>query len=364
MTDRTAKKAAIKRASASARNAMDQLDADTLDKLTALYRDAVDGLHNIIDSFADSDSAVPFDTLQALLAAAESRLKQLEAQRTALLNSSMNAAALLGVKPFLAAAARLTSNIIAIPEQAITFVQRFVADDGLQLSDRIWRTDNHARQIVRDAINQAVIQGHSASRAAQELLSSGQPGNSALQAKLKANAAGPLKKTIEQQLFGGVGTPYDNAKRLFRTEINRANGQAYQATAFSHPDIIGTRFLLSPNHPKHDICDMHAHANIYGLGAGVYPQGKNPWPAHPNTLSYTEVVFADEVTDSDKQGKQAAISWLNDQPIAVQESVLNSRFKRIALQKGLLPATAIATPWRDLKPRLEKQGHNTDTWGN
>jgi len=362
--DRIATKAAIKRASAVARDAMNRLDADTLDQLTELYRQAVEGINHAIDQYADSNGSIRLEALQALLTASEARLRQLESQRNTLLDKGLLSAAQLGVEPFAVDAALLSQSTAVSSNQAVKFVENFIAEDGLQLSDRIWRLDNHAGQIVRDAINQAVIQGYSASRAAQDLLSNGQAVGKDLQAKLGANKAAGIKQRIEQELFTGTGTPYANALRVARTELNRAHGQAYLATAFSHPDVIGTRFLLSPNHPRHDICDLHAHANLYGLGPGVYPKGKNPWPAHPNTLSYTEVVFKDEVTASDRQGKQSPIEWLNDQPADTQIAVLNSQKKQIALQKGLLPANAIATPWRDLKPKLEKQGHNTDTWGN
>lgn len=364
MTDRAATKAIIKRASQKAREVMNQLDADTLDQLTTLYRQLVEGINLEIDNFADADGAIQLESLRALLTASEAKLLQLEAQRNALLATSMQAAALLGVEPFAVDAAILTQTTTVSANQAVKFVENFIAEDGLQLSDRIWRLDNQAAQIVRDAINQAVIQGHSASRAAQDLLSNGQAVSATLRAKLNDNKAGGIKQRIEQELLAGTGTPYANALRVMRTELNRAHGEAYLSTAFSHPDVIGTRFLLSPNHPRRDICDMHAHANLYGLGKGVYPKGKSPWPAHPNTLSYTEVVFKDEVTTQDRQGKQSPIDWLNDQSATAQAEVLNSNKKQIALEKGLLPANAIATPWRDLKPRLEKQGHNTDTWGN
>jgi hypothetical protein len=173
--------------------------------------------------------------------------------------------------------------------------------------------------------------------------------------KVGAAEALRVSREIKNGLMTGEGSPYANALRVFRTEINRAHGEAYQATAFAHPDVIGTRFLLSPNHPMHDVCDMHAHANLYGLGPGVYPQGKNPWPAHPNTLSYTEVVFHDEITDADRAGQQDRISWLKDQPPQVREGVLGGRNKRIAFDAGHIGEGEIATPWRIIKERLEKR---------
>jgi hypothetical protein len=88
----------------------------------------------------------------------------------------------------------------------------------------------------------------------------------------------------------------NNATRLFRTEINRAHGEAYIKGFLSLPDAAGVRFTLSPMHPKPDICDVHAAADLYGLGPGVYPTRETcPWPAHPNTMSYVVGVFKDEV---------------------------------------------------------------------
>ena len=59
-------------------------------------------------------------------------------------------------------------------------------------------------------------------------------------------------------------------------------------------EAVGLRYCLSPRHPRKDICDTHASADLYGLGAGVYPVDACPWPAHPNTFSYVEVVYSDE----------------------------------------------------------------------
>jgi hypothetical protein len=102
----------------------------------------------------------------------------------------------------------------------------------------------------------------------------------------------------------GQGSALSHARRIFRTELNRAHGTAYQNSIEHTPGVVGTCFLLSPAPPKPDICDLHAAANLHGLGAGVYPPGQNPWPAHPNTLSYVVAVFAEDVSDADKAGRE------------------------------------------------------------
>ncbi|WCE31040.1 hypothetical protein [Vibrio sp. SCSIO 43137] len=106
---------------------------------------------------------------------------------------------------------------------------------------------------------------------------------------------------------------------------------------------------------------MHAKANLYGLGNGGYPQGKSPWPAHPNTLSYEQVVFVDEVTDKDKQGQTDRLSWLKSQNYQTQIAVLGHGKKVSALRKGHLSQNMIATPWKYVEPALKRKGIDTDS---
>jgi hypothetical protein len=73
--------------------------------------------------------------------------------------------------------------------------------------------------------------------------------------------------------------------------------------------FAGFRLLLSPAHERADICDLFATQNLYGLGQGVYPsRALTPWPAHPATLSFVEMVFQDEITDADRLGAESPLS--------------------------------------------------------
>lgn len=55
-----------------------------------------------------------------------------------------------------------SSAAMRITDESIRFVRTLIAEDGLQLSDRIWRLDRHARDVATNAIEMAVIQGHGA----------------------------------------------------------------------------------------------------------------------------------------------------------------------------------------------------------
>ena len=352
---RTAAKAAIKRGSKAARAKMRQLSRELLKQLESVYRRTAEDIRAYLQSRAGDDNTLRLEVMQDLLTQAESRLNLMAAERNGLLESGLLQAADIGVEPF-QQAVDIGASLTRIADDAARFVTQFVAEDGLQLSNRIWKLDGQAREVVGDAIQQAVVRGWSASKAAQAFLSRAQAVPKEVQSQINAASATKVGEQILDGVMRSEGSAYSNAMRLFRTEINRAHGEAYQAAAFDHPDVIGTRFLLSPNHPRTDICDMHAKVNRYGLGPGVYPKGKNPWPAHPNTLSFVEVVFDDEVSEDDRKGKETRIDWLKRQDAGVQSDVLGARVKQAALKQGVLTEQEIATPWQILKKKYARKG--------
>jgi len=352
------KRAAIKRASKRSRADLRRIDAKALNDLDTIYRQAADNIAADIAAAAAGDGHVRLEAMRQLLNQVETRISQLSAEMDRQLSSGFDQAAAAATVPFNAVVD--AGVLMQVNHDAVQFVRNFIAEDGLQLSDRIWRIDRHAREVVGQAVQQAVVQGYSASQAADEFLKRGDRIPAELLAKMgKANAARISREAGNALLFAD-GSPRYNAMRLFRTEINRAHGEAYQAASFEHPDTIGTRFLLSPNHRTPDICNMHARVNRYGLGPGVYPKGKNPWPAHPNTISFTEVVFADEVSKADKAGKQTRPDFLKAQPPGLRASILGGQKKRAAFDAGHIPESAISTPWKTIKKRLERKGVNIE----
>ncbi|MGI9278183.1 MAG: hypothetical protein ACR2PX_00920 [Endozoicomonas sp.] len=345
------RKRAIKRASAIARKEANRLDGRALKELQGIYRQTSEEVRLRITMMAGSDGTIRLDNLRLLRTQIDEVLAQLAQLEEQLLARYQNHASILATDAF--SASFLADQLKDLAGEAVRTARAFQAADGLQLSDRLWRVNNHAREVVGRAIESAIIQGHSASQAAEDFIRRGAPVPAELQKKIKmANASG-IGRATTSELMTGNGSPYHNARRLFRTEINRAHGLAYQTTAFEDRDVIGTRFLLSPGHPEPDICDMHAKVNKYGLGKGVYPKGKSPWPAHPNTLSYEEVVFADEVSQEDKKDKESSVDWLNNQPGTVQYQVLGSQKKAQALNAGLLQEKDIERPWKDIRHKYE-----------
>jgi len=354
VADRLKVKARIKRASRVARDNAGQLDEQALSEIKDIYGRGLQSIQARIEQYGDDQGRLRLSILQRLKNELEATHAEMERLQTTALFERMRQVAKLGVDPF---AERLVAERMAtMVSGSVKAARDFIAADGLQLSDRLWRVNDGARAVVSQAVQSAVIQGESASRAAMDFLQRGEMVPKDIASKIGRANVSAVNRTVGTELMTGEGNPYHNARRLFRTEINRAHGMAYQAAAFEGDDVAGTRFLLSPNHPETDICDMHAKANLHGLGAGVYPQGKSPWPAHPNTLSYEEVVFWDEISDDDRKGKQSRFDWISKQPPAGQIAALGGVKKYQVFRQGVLRERELSTPWKVLKKRYERKG--------
>lgn len=340
--------AAIRRATLAAHRDVEALDAAGLKQMMQVYETAAADIGSRIRAHAGADDNLNLPELRSALSQIEGRLRQLADQRNELINVALDRAAGLGVAPFEAELQSAASMRIA--EQALRFVRTFIAEDGLQLSDRIWRIDRGARDAVVNAVEQAVIQGHGAAQAAREFLARGAAVPADVANKINAANAAALSKTA-QAVMTGTGSPLDNAMRLMRTEINRAHGEAYMMAGGDHPDFAGWRYLLSPAHPAPDICDLLAAQNLHGLGPGVYPnREKCPWPAHPNTLSFLEIVFKDEITDADRAGKETPVEALARLTPEQRLGVLGKN-KADVFDAGKLKQGMIRAPWKWVQRR-------------
>lgn len=341
----------IARASATARDKLAGVERAAIDGLLALYRDAEATLVAELASAADAGGAVRLESLRAYLSQVRAAIDTLRTAQRSLLADALLSAAELGAAVWLTGA-----TVAVIAESAARFVENFVAADGLRLSDRLWRIENGALQAIADTLRRAVVLGRDASAAAADFLARGAAIPPDVRQQLERAGVRGLQNLVREAFSTGAGNARANALRVFRTEMNRAHGQAYQSGAASHPDVAGMKFNLSPNHPRYDVCDVHARANLHGLGPGVYPVGRSPWPAHPNTMSYLTAVFRDEVNDADRAGQQDRMTFLRDLPPARQDEVLG-RAKGRALRAGALNENDIEKPWKDLKDEYERRGY-------
>jgi len=363
MADRTA--AAIRRASQQARLAMTQLADDAVAELTRIYAEAAEQLRQLIGAAGGSAARVRLEQLRALLAQVEQVLDGLGRAGTALVDAGLQRAAELGVRPLTAAGLAATgrtaeavldgAQALRVVDSAVRFVQEFRDVNGLVLSDRLWRIDRGAREAVGRVIEQAVVQGWSADKAAQALLLRGLPVPPATQAAQALAATGNVQRAAELLRDANAG-PLASSVQVMRTELNRAHGEAYMAGAAQAPAVVGFRFLLSPRHPRPDICDLLARQNLHGLGPGVYPTRETtPWPAHPNTLSFVVAVFGDEVTDADRAGRETTLQALARLSPELRAGVLGPT-KADYFDRGLLSRGMVRAKVSAVQERLRRRG--------
>jgi len=87
-----------------------------------------------------------------------------------------------------------------------------------------------------------------------------------------------------------------HAERIARTEIARAWADGFFTQNQNDPDVIAYRWRLSSRHLTPDICDVHAKADLFGLGPGTYPKDRvPPQPSHPHCTCHFEQVFQGEL---------------------------------------------------------------------
>lgn len=168
--------------------------------------------------------------------------------------------------------ARTQVAAAATPKGTITAVDKFLErrDQGLSLSDRIWKMGDSFQQVITDSVYQGLQQGTAARTLAKQIRSS-----------LRVNAF---------QTSPGRGiykSPMQNAMRVTRNEINLANAAADHDRWQQIDTIIGYEVRLSNRHPVYDMCDQLA---------GEYPKTFKFSMWHVNCLCIAIPKLADQQT--------------------------------------------------------------------
>ncbi|MFZ1417397.1 MAG: hypothetical protein WAS93_03515 [Burkholderiaceae bacterium] len=327
----TRQRAAIIRAASRASvQQRDRLIREIEAEVQQLYAEAAQTIVEHIQQAGNDDGRVELAQLQAVLQYVNLQLSQMSRKRDGKLMDAIARSAALGSSAF---GGVLQADRLAHANQsAVAFVRGFVEEDGLQLSDRLWRLDRGAKEALADHIQHAVIYGESAFEAMRRSMGRGEGVPDDIARAVNAAKVGKLGPSVRALMTGapdprnGKGVVYQ-AQRVFNSELMRAHGEAYMAAGFDTDGVVGVRFNLSPNHKKVDVCDHHATADLYNMGAGVYPsRDACPWPAHPNTWSYVTVVFDYEVEAH--KAKKNRIIQPSDLPIDPDIPTLPSNIEK------------------------------------
>jgi len=133
------------------------------------------------------------------------------------------------------------------------------------LSERVYRNGRKSVTAVESIINQALLQGRSATEIARL-----------------------VRSYINPRTPGGLSYA---AMRLGRTELNNAFHETSIRMASEDPFVARMRWNLSGSHPKPDICnELASKVNRRGWGPGEYSVGEVPRKPHPQCLCFTTTV--------------------------------------------------------------------------
>lgn len=141
------------------------------------------------------------------------------------------------------------------------------------------------------------------------------------------------------------------ADRIAQTELKRAHTERVAAEIMADGELTVVELRMNPRHPLPDICDVHARANLWGLGPGLYPKAKAPKPPfHP--FCWCKLVTRPDLTDANaKERPEAVRELLRTLPPGEAARLLGSRERMAQVLNG--------GDWQKLPGlRLERVGKN------
>jgi hypothetical protein len=143
---------------------------------------------------------------------------------------------------------------------------RWIDDNNRRFSDRLWL----AKEADRDAID-AILRG--------AVASGDDPLKAAKRLEDYLTPVGQATRTATPR--SGMGNYA--ARRLARTEMTRAFGQATMQAAELNPFVEGIKWSLSGSHTESDVCNDNAGRSSRGMDRGEYRLNEVPrYPGHPN----------------------------------------------------------------------------------
>lgn len=337
----------IERAQQRARAELERLRDLETEWVAELTERMADEIAALVEQFAAPDGSLPPEALLLIEQLLAQRLAQADAEWRARLGAAL--AGGIGLGAGVAAEGEALRGVV---QRSTDFLNAFRAADGLSLSDRLWRVSQQLQDDVLTTLRTGVASGMDARRQVEALLTAGKPVPSELAAAVRDGNASTVAARIRAALTGEGGSAEFVLNRLLRTEMNRAYTESFVESLRDVDGVAGVKFTLSPAHPRPDICDMYAAANLHGMGPGVYPLGAHPYPAHPQTLSYLQPVFVEEITDIDRAGQETEFDWLRRQSGALQDAALGGQRKGAAFRAGQLQPGELRWPWYAIAPRL------------
>lgn len=200
-----------------------------------------------------------------------------------------------------------------IPTEAVRILYGRTYEDGLFLSDRIWKVGQASRSGISRIVTEGMARGlhYDDPRIAEQLKRFLQPARQGkkLSPQITRKLADGTKFTFRQRPVS-----FD-AARLLRNEFMESFKTAQHLSAERNPACYGEQWLLSAEHPLIG-CDCEGYAqHDEGLGEGVYALGDLPMTPHPACLCTWQQVtvamaaFNDWIDEYMKNGTGKIDDW-------------------------------------------------------
>jgi len=169
---------------------------------------------------------------------------------------------------------------------------KFVAEDGLTLSDRIWRDAASFQRTMENTIARNIQLGKSARSLGKQFLEFADQQPVQLSKEMQRFIADLAPEDAQRAIEKYVKKKLDyNATRVARTEIQRAYRTSYVEQAKSLPFVKGIKWNRSRTEYDCSVCENLAIADLYDLGPGIYPPDKVPIVPHPHCRCYYTTVL-------------------------------------------------------------------------
>lgn len=146
-----------------------------------------------------------------------------------------------------------------------------------------------------------------------------------------------------------------NANRIAQTELARAHQAKVGEEFMADSTIEVVQVRMNPRHPLPDICDLHATADLHGLGPGCYPKGRAPVPPfHPfcwcKLSSRPDKALADATAR-----RQSVQDYLGALPPAEAARIMGSKERLAAVMRGA-SVDDVVNAGKDPMYRLKRLG--------
>ena len=233
-------------------------------------------------------------------------------------------------------------------------------EQGLNLSQRVWKYTQQFESEINTAIQASLLDGTPANELARNVKQYLNNPNACFR-RVRDEQGNLHLSNAAKNYHPGQGvyrSSYKNAMRLARTELNMAYRNADYERIQSEDFVVGTRVVLSNNHPQDDICNSLSAppGSKETKGIGCYPKDFRFSGWHPHCRCHIETILkTDEELMRDNRLLLAGREPLNESVNMV--TTTPQSFKDFISRNESKFATAKSTPYwyRDNKQWVKER---------